>query len=313
MYKLVAIDIDGTLLNSRGEITNKTVETIKKVSNREVKVVLTSGRVTNSVKAIAQMIDASPYLICDNGASIYNVSTEETIWSKEIDKSTVIDLVKLFDDNNIYYMIFTDQEIIVKNLKHMALVFYMQRHNCVDENSGISQFKYAGLEYISQITSPIRRIVVCDEDRAIFNSIINKLTNFSGISLMASPFVAHKVMRHGDRSIVLSYSYAELLPEDTNKWSAISELMARFHLSSSEVVAIGDNFNDIQMIQNAGLGVAMNNGASVAKNVARIIAPSNDENGVALILERYVLRKLNENKEGGRLTFLKANRLLFCE
>lgn len=56
-------------------------------------------------------------------------------------------------------------------------------------------------------------------------------------------------------------------------------------------MAIGDNFNDISMLKNAGLGVAMNNGANVAKEVARVIAPSNDEDGVALILERYILNK----------------------
>lgn len=291
MYKFIAIDIDGTLLNSNGELTDRTKEVIKKVVSQNVKVVLTSGRVTNSVKAILSQIDADRYMICDNGASIYDVYEGRTIWSKEIEKSVVLDLIKVCIENNIYYMVFTDKEIIVKDLRHMALAFYKQRHNCKDEATGITQFKYAGLEYIEKVESPIRRIVVCDEDRGIYNSIVNRLKKFDGVDLLASPHVSNKIIREGDKDILLSYSYAEILPKETNKWIAIKELINRIGIKENEVIAIGDNFNDIAMIQNAGLGVAMNNGTSVAKEVASVIAPSNDEDGVALILERYILNK----------------------
>ena len=228
-------------------------------------------------------------MICDNGASIYDVDANKTIWSKEIDKNTVIDLINICLENNIYYMVFTDKEIIVKDLRHMALAFYKQRHNCNDEATGIAQIKYAGIDYISKIDKPIRRIVVCDQDRVIYNSIVNKLKNFEGVDLMAAPHVSNKIIKEEAGNIVLSYSYAEILPKDTNKWVAIKELIKNIGIKESEVVAIGDNFNDISMIQNAGLGIAMNNGASVAKEVARVVAPSNDEDGVAHILERYIL------------------------
>lgn len=289
MYKLIAIDIDGTLLNSNGELTVKTKEIIRRVVNQKVKVVLTSGRVTNSVKAIAEKISADNYIICDNGASIYDISEEKTVWSKEIDKNTVLELVNICIENNIYYMVFTDKEIIVKDLRHMALAFYMQRHNCNDEATGITQIKYGGMDYITKVERPIRRIVVCDQDRVIYNSIVNKLNKYDGVDLMATPHISNKIIKQGNERVVLSYSYAEILPKGTNKWIAIKELIKKFNIKEEEVMALGDNFNDISMIQNAGLGVAMNNGAPVAKEVARVIAPSNDEDGVALILERYVL------------------------
>ena len=291
MYKLVAIDIDGTLLNSDGILTDRTAETIRKVTNKDIQVVLTSGRVSNSVKNIAGLIHASDYMICDNGASIYQISNGQTIWSREIPKETVVSIIDTCIQNNIYYMVFTDHEIIVKDLKHMALAFYKQRHHLYVEYSGVTEFRYAGLDYISQIDKPIRRIVVCDEDRVIYQSIVNKLSSFSNVSLMSSPFISNKIIDEGNRKIVLSYSYAEMLPADTNKWVALEELIGKLQNNPSEVVAIGDNFNDIQMIQNAGLGVAMNNGASVAKEVARVVAPSNNEDGVALILEQYLLKK----------------------
>ena len=291
MYKFIAIDIDGTLLNSNGELTYRTKEVIKKAVDKNVRVVLTSGRVTNSVKSIAMQINADRYMICDNGASIYDIKENRTIWSKDIPKKVVTDFIRVCEKNNIYYMVFTDKEIIVKDLRHMALAFYKQRHNCKDEATGITQFKYAGLEYIENLEKPIRRIVVCDEDRVIYNSIVNKLKNFEGIDLLASPHISNKIIKENNREILLSYSYAEILPQNVNKWIAIKELIKNMGIKESEVIAIGDNFNDISMIQNAGLGVAMNNGTPVAKEFARVVAPSNDEDGVALILERYVLNQ----------------------
>ena len=289
MYKLVAIDIDGTLLNSNGELTQRTKDTLKRVFNKNIRIILTSGRVTNSVKNIASQINADRYMICDNGASIYDVDENKTIWSKEITKGTVIDLINVCLENNIYYMVFTDNEIIVKDLRHMALAFYKQRHNCNDEATGINQIKYAGVDYIANLDKPIRRIVVCDQDRVIYNSIVNKLKNYEGIELMAAPHISNKIIKEGNKNIVLSYSYAEILPKGTNKWAAIKELIKNIGIKENEVIAIGDNFNDISMIQNAGLGIAMNNGSAVAKEVARVVAPSNDEDGVAHILERYIL------------------------
>lgn len=225
MYKFVAIDIDGTLLNSNGELSERTKSSVKQIVDKGIRVVLTSGRVTNSVEKIAKAVNADNYLICDNGASIYDTNQNKTIWSKQIDKTTVINLIKTCIDNNIYYMVFTDKEIIVKDLRHMALAFYKQRHNCKDEATGVTQFKYAGIEYIQNLQKPIRRIVVCDQDRVIYNSIVKKLSQFSDVELLASPHISNKIIKEAGETLILRYSYAEILPKDANKWNAIKELI----------------------------------------------------------------------------------------
>lgn len=289
MYKFIAIDIDGTLLNSAGELTKHTKDTIRKVTDMGIKVVLTSGRVTDSVRGIASELNTDRHIICDNGATIVDLDTSEIVYSKYIDKSTIIRLVDFCLTNNIYYMVFTNKEIIVKDLKHMAFAFYKQRHHLKDEATGISQIKFAGIDYIKRIKEPFTRIIICDEDRAIYNSIINMLKSFDDIELLAAPHISNKIVKDGDKEILLSYSYAEILAKDTNKWTAIKSLANKLGIKKDEIIAIGDNFNDIEMIQNAGLGVAMNNGSPVAKEVAQVIAPSNNEDGVAKIMEKYVL------------------------
>ena len=289
MYKFIAIDIDGTLLNSAGELTKYTIDTIRKVTDKGIKVVLTSGRVTDSVKGIASKLNADNHIICDNGATIVDLNNNEIVFSKYIEKETILKLVEVCLTNNIYYMVFTNKEIIVKDLQHMALAFYKQRHHLKDEATGISQIKFAGIDYIKQVSEPFTRLIVCDQDRAIYNSIVNKLKNFDDIALLAAPHISNKIIKDGDKDLVLSYSYAEILAKDTNKWTAIKSLTNKLGIKTEEIMAIGDNFNDIEMIQNAGLGVAMNNGNPVAKEVAAVIAPSNNEDGVAKVMERYVL------------------------
>ncbi len=289
MYKFIAIDIDGTLLNSAGELTENTINTIRRVTDMGVKVVLTSGRVTDSVKGIASKLNADSHIICDNGATIIDLNSNKIVYSKYIKKETILNLVDVCLKNNIYYMVFTNKEIIVKDLQHMALAFYKQRHHLKDEATGIAQIKFAGIDYIKEINDSFTRIIICDQDRAIYNSIIKLLKNFDDIELLAAPHISNKIIKDGDKNIVLSYSYAEILAKATNKWTAIKNLTDKLGIKKEEIMAIGDNFNDIEMIQNAGLGVAMNNGSPVAKEVARVIAPSNNEDGVAKVIKKYIL------------------------
>lgn len=291
MYKLIAIDIDGTLLDSNGKLSEYTANIIRMATHEGAKVVLTSGRVTDSVRGIAELIDADKYVICDNGATIVNLENNDVEYAMYIDRETILKLVNFCVTNNIYYMVFTSKEIIVKDLKHMALAFYKQRHHLRDEATGISEIKFAGLDYIKEVKEPFTRIVICDEDRPVYNSIVNMLKGFNDIELLAAPHVSNKIIKEGDKELLLSYSYAEILAKHTNKWTALEELIKRLGISKDEVMAIGDNFNDIEMIRNAGLGVAMNNGSPLAKEVAKVIAPSNNDDGVAKVIEAYVLNK----------------------
>lgn len=253
MYKFIAIDIDGTLLNSAGEISKYTIDIIRRVTNQGVKVVLTSGRVTDSVKGIAGMINADKHIICDNGATIVNLENDDVVFAKYIDKNTIIKLLDFCITNNVYYMVFTNKEIIVKDIKHMAFAFYKQRHHLKDEATGISQIKFGGIDYIKNVNDPFTRIVICDQDRAIYNSIINMLKKFDDIDLLAAPHISNKIVKDGDKDVLISYSYAEILAKDTNKWTAIKTLADKLGIKREEIIAIGDNFNDIEMIQNAGL------------------------------------------------------------
>jgi Cof subfamily protein (haloacid dehalogenase superfamily) len=285
MYKLVAIDIDGTLLNSNGELSERTRYAIKNALSKGINIVLTSGRMSNAVSAFSREIGANKFLIAENGASIIDLKDDKIIYSNYINKNTVIKILDICLENNIYYMIYTTRELIVKDIKHMALFFYTNNYNYHPEEK--MDIHLAGKEYVSSLNDKFTKIIICDEDRVIYNSIVNRFKKINDIEVSSIPHISNKTIKFGSNNTQLSYSYAEIAATNTDKWNAIEKLMNILNIKREEVIAIGDNINDLKMISNAGLGVAMSNGSPVAREAAKIITDSNDDDGVAKILEGY--------------------------
>lgn len=288
MYKLIAIDIDGTLLNSKKELTKTTIEILREASKKGIYIVLTSGRLTENIKKFASEIGADKYIIAENGASIINLQTDELEYSKYIDKSIVNKVLDVCDENNIYYMVYTTKDLIVRSIKHMAMFFYKQNFN---PNARINTV-VADREYINNVKEPFTKLMICDEDRAIYNNIVAKLKNIEGIDVLPVPHISSKNLEINGEETKIEYSYADICAKGTNKWTAIKELASKLGIKDDEIMAIGDNINDIKMIENAGLGVAMGNGSPHVKAIADVVAPSNDEDGVAYVVKKYVLDNL---------------------
>ena len=285
MYKLIAIDIDGTLLNSKSELTEKTKDVLKKASENGTYIVLTSGRMTENVKKFCEQIGADKYLIAENGASIVNLKTGELEYSKYMTHEVVNKVLDVCDNNNIYYMVYTNKELIVRNIKHMAMFFYKQNYN---PNARVDTI-IAGRDYIDAVTDQFTKLMICDEDRSIYNSIVAKLNKIPEIDVSPVPHISTKKLDVDGEKKTIEYSYADICATGANKWNAIVELANKLEIKQEEIIAIGDNINDIKMIENAGLGVAMGNGSPHVRALADVIAPSNNEDGVAYIVEKYVL------------------------
>ena len=133
MYKLVAVDLDGTMLNSYGMVTEVTKETIKKVEEQGIKVIIASGRPIDSIKEIAKEIESQDYFIAGNGAIIYDVKKDEVIYEKTMPKEKVLEIIKICEENSISYNVYTEQEILAKALKYNVL--YYHKENLKKEES----------------------------------------------------------------------------------------------------------------------------------------------------------------------------------
>lgn len=289
MYKLIAIDLDGTLLNSYGEISNESIETIKKLKNSGIKIVLTSGRANSAIESFAYQIGADEYMISGNGAEIYDLQKEETIYNQYLTKEKVLEIAKICEENSMYYNVYTQRSIIAKSLNYNTLYYQ-------SENQKKPEDKQTKIDIVENIPDYIRqlqnknflKITVCDKDESIFRGIINTLKKDTQIDVLDVSHMSRKIIKYGTKEMHIGYYYTEITNKSVNKWSALDFLIKRLGIKQEEVITIGDNINDKEMLQNAGLGIAMGNSSPMIKEIADKVTTSNDENGVAKALRQIL-------------------------
>lgn len=291
MYKLVAIDLDGTMLNKYGVITENTKNVIKKVQEKGVEVIIASGRPINSVKNFSKEINSQKYFISGNGAITYDIKNDKILYENILNKNKVLQVIKICEENSIYYNVYTENGIIAKNLNYNTLYYYKENINKSEENKTHINIVENIYDYIENRNEKILKIMICDGSKTIFNSIMKKIREITDIEILDVSHMSRKIIKQGTEEIALEYFYTEISAKDVDKWNALEKLIELMNITKEEVVTIGDNANDIKMLKNAGLGVAMGESAPYVKECANEVTTSNDNDGVAVILEKMFLDK----------------------
>lgn len=243
----------------------------------------------SSVKTIATEIGADPYVICGNGTLIYDLQQEEIIYDAFMEKEKVLKIIKLCDENSIYYNVYTKNSILTKSLSYNVL-FYE------NENSKKPTEKRTNINVVEDIykyiqearTISILKITICDSDKIIFSSIIRKLKEISDIDILEVEHMSRKNIQSGTEKVPIEYFYTEISNKNVNKWTAIQVLMEKLGIKKEEVMAIGDNINDKEMIEQAGLGVAMGKSMLAANKIGDVFVEDNNSHGVAEAINRYI-------------------------
>ena len=290
MYKLIAIDIDGTLLNSYGEVSQRNKQAIQNAINKNIDVILTSGRMPKAILPIANEINSNKYLISGNGAAIYDIQKEKILYNNYLSKSKTLEIIDFCEKNSMFYTIYTNNAILTKSLNYNIL-FYN------NENKKKSEDKKIKINVINNLKDYIinyqgddfLKFTICDSDQMIFKSIINKLKTIKDIDVLEVAHMSRKIIKHGTDDFEISYFYTEITNNNVNKWSAIEELIKILNISKEEVLTIGDNINDKEMIENAGLGIVTGNSSPYMQKIADKVVASNDESGVAEAIEKFIL------------------------
>ncbi len=288
MFKLITIDIDGTLLNSYGEVTDRNKQAIQKALDKNIDVVLTSGRMPKAILPIASEINSNKYLISGNGAAIYDIKNDKIIYNNYMTKKKVLEIIDICEKNSMFYNIYTNNSILTKTLNYNILYY----HN---ENKKNPEDKRIKINVINDLREYVKnyegndflKFTICDNDRMVFKSIINKLKTIRDIDVLEVSHMSKKIIKHGTEDFEISYFYTEISNKNVNKWSAIEELMKILNITKEEVLAIGDNINDKEMIENAGVGVVTGNSSPVMRQIADEVVASNNESGVAQAIEKY--------------------------
>ena len=165
MYKLVAIDLDGTLLNSLGEVSDNTKKALIKAREKGIEIVLSSGRTIDSVKNLAIELGVDNYLISGNGAVVYDINEENIIYNQFLSKEKILEIIKICEENSFYYNIYTETEIVTKSLSYNVLFYY-------NENLKKPEEKRTKINIVSDIEQYIKeydkenflKVTICEKD-----------------------------------------------------------------------------------------------------------------------------------------------------
>lgn len=291
MYKLVAIDLDGTLLNNYGIVTQESKNIIDEVLKKGVEVVIASGRPIDSVKTIANEIRANRYCISGNGSLLYDLKKQKILYEKSIPKQKVLEMIKICEENSIFYSIYTSTTILSKNLNYNVLYYHKENLTKKEDKKTHINIVQNMYDYVKDLEDEkFLKITVCDHDQFVFKSIIRKFREIENIEVLDVAHISRKVIRQGTEEVPIEYYYTEISAENVDKWGAISYLAKELSISPEDIIAIGDNVNDIKMIKNAGLGIAMEKSSPKVIETADYVTQDNNEEGVANALQRFILK-----------------------
>ncbi|AEV95725.1 Cof-type HAD-IIB family hydrolase [Pediococcus claussenii] len=267
--KLVAIDIDDTLLNSDHAITDKTVSTIKRAIQQGTHIVLCTGRPLAGVAEYLKQLEIdgdNQYVITYNGALSQSVDGK-------ILKSHILNLddfkrIKNFcDRNNVQFNVLDDQSNI-----------YTTNHS-INRFTVVQAYEnFAGIQQIESIAELASDFVMT---KAVLVGEIDQ------INLVENQFKIDFANQY--YQIRSTPNFFEILNKNANKGNALQDLRRYLHLDLSEVMSIGDERNDLTMFENSGTSVAMGNSSDFIKKHTDLVTTDNDHDGVAEAIEKFVL------------------------
>ena len=265
MYKLIAIDMDGTLLREDKTISDRTKEAIKKAIEKGVKIVLASGRpIEGLVRYLEelQLVTEEDYVMSFNGSVIQNVKTKEIISKNILKGSDLKVLYKLAQQIGVNIHAFTKQGCVTPVMN-----------------------EYTKLE------GSINGIEVHEMD---FNKIDDDEDVIKVMFIDPEPVLAEAIEKipahtYEDFTVVRSAPYfLEFLNKASSKGTGVKALAEHLGILKEEVICIGDAGNDLDMIEFAGLGVAMGNAFEEVKAAADYITLDNNSDGVAHVIEKFI-------------------------
>ena len=261
--KLVACDLDGTLLTDELKISRRTAETIRRAQAAGVKFCIATGRMFRSALRFAEELALDTPLIAYNGALLKDVRTGEVYFSQPMELTAAREVLDFARNNGLYVQKYIDDQLYVEKINEQAASYsYKVR----------VEAKEQGPDFYRLDTPPDKLLFIVEPARR--QAIIEELLGlFAGRASITSS----------------SPRFVEVLNHNVSKGAALCLLARLFSLNPEEVMACGDSHNDLEMLTYAGVSVAMGNAEAPVKSAADFVTAGNEADGVALALEKFVL------------------------
>lgn len=270
MRKLIAVDIDGTLINSDYKITKRTKEALIQAQKEGHKLVISSGRSPSGIEGYAyelEMDKYESYISAQNGTIVVDMKTKERVIEHFLEIDLVRDILTYSEDIGMDYMIYRGDQIYSNKKETYKLA------EVIEKNSDSE--------------------VILDKDLAKNIDFRPHNILFAQDETTISKPAKLLLDKYGDQTSQM-YSetyYYEIMPKDVSKGHTLLEIAEYLGIDKENIIAFGDQDNDMSMIKMAGVGVAMGNAIDSLKEAADYVTLTNNEDGIAAYLEKYLLNK----------------------
>ncbi len=272
-YKLIVLDMDGTLLNNKKEVSLENQNALNKAQGLGIEVAIATGRVFTSARFYAKLLNIKTPIIACNGAIIRDEATNEVIDINPIKKEDALKVIESFKRHNVYFHIYDEDKIYVEELGFSSSIYKDWNEDQSDENKvHIEKLEDAAV-YFKTNNIKILKMMAVNEDHTKIDSIKKDLEGIDSIAL--------------DKSW---YNNLEVMNKGVSKGKGIHMLSKIYKVKPEEIIAFGDNFNDLSMKDYVGTFVAMGNGEVYVKEQAHYVTASNNDSGVAKGLEELVFK-----------------------
>ncbi|MGI6424487.1 MAG: Cof-type HAD-IIB family hydrolase [Tepidanaerobacteraceae bacterium] len=286
-YKLIALDVDGTLINSNHILTNRTIRALRAVKDLGIDITIATGRHYLSAIRLAQNIPISAPLISSDGAVISDIYTNETIYNL-LPQDIAVDIVKEASKyKNFRIEVFIEDGRIssAKSYRSIFLRRFLK-----------APFKYSLKGYYNLLRD---FVLIPTKNTADIKACISVLEESPAKVVVHGnekredlrAFVDEIITKYNNKISITSAidNCVDVLKGGISKAKGLEILSKKLGIKPEEIITVGDNINDIEMLEYAGLGVAMGNASSEVKERADYVTASNNENGLAKFLELLVL------------------------
>ncbi|MCY1569242.1 Cof-type HAD-IIB family hydrolase [Staphylococcus pettenkoferi] len=284
MIKLIASDMDGTLLNASHEISEKNAEAIRYAQSLGVTVIIATGRAFYEASTPLEHSDLKVPYICLNGAEVRDESFN-IISTSNLNHELVQRITTELDNEDVYYQIYTNRGIYTEN-PDRDLEIYVDIAERAGQQADVEKIKHAiqdridngslkVVEDYSKIESVpgelIMKILAFDSDLEKIDRVSKRLSESNHLAISSS-----------------SRGNIEITHSDAQKGIALESIAEKLGVDMDEVMAIGDNLNDVSMLSRVGYPVAMENATDEVKAVANYLTESNEQDGVGNAIIKYL-------------------------
>lgn len=266
-YEVIALDIDGTLTTTDKRITERTKKALLDAQRLGKKVILASGRHDYGIMPTAKELELDKfggYIMAFNGGKVINAATGETVTSVKFPKEYIAPVYDVIRDSNLTANTYEGNHIV--------------------SDKKVNEYTRVEPEILKM------KMVTVDDFPNYIDFDINKML-FAGEPEEVQKYeqiISEKFKGYFDVFRSAPF-FLEIMPLGVNKGASLSAMLPKLGCNREQLIACGDSYNDMTMIGYAGLGVCMENGEKEVKKIADVIADSNDNDGVAKIVEQYML------------------------